>query len=1024
MKAKIIMLGVVYLLIFAGSLKAQNSVISGKVIDTHTEETLPGVNVLVKGTSTGTSTDANGEYELNVKSSQDTLVFSFVGYRTREIPIDGRTTVDMRLEPQTIAGEELVVVGYGSVQKSDLTGSISSLQVDDLNNQESVTNIDQLMQGKVAGVQINQSSAEPGGGASVRIRGASSINAGNSPLYVIDGLPITNNPSLTGTGRGITNNAAPRNPLNALNPADIESIEVLKDASATAIYGSRGANGVIMITTKKGIQNRLNVDYGFTSGFQEVMKKLDLLTAQEFANVLNDLREGQGEEPEFTQDQINSFDAGTNWQDQIFQTEYSQNHHFSLSGGNASTKYAASLGFYDEKGVVLSSGIKRYNAKLNLEKKVSPEFNFGVNLMSSKIKDDYVPFGNSFNAGAGVIGTAIQMDPTYPVYNDNGQLFQTADVDFDNPVVLAKEVKSNKESDRTFGNIFAEYYPIPDLKFKINVGYDRESARRDAYNPTTTKVGAPLGGIATIFTSEQESGLFEGTISYDKEIAKNSFNIVVGYSYQQDVNRGFSGNITGFPADATATNNLGLGDTEDDNLNSYKNSNTLISYFGRVNYSFDNKYLLTGSIRADGSSRFGENNKFGYFPSVALSWRLSEEEFMQDLEGISNLKLRGSWGATGNQSIGNYASLSTLSIGGSAVFNGVLVQGVAPDRFPNPELKWETTKQLNIGLDAGFLNDRINATVDYFVKTTDDLLLALPIPSTSGFESILQNIGSVRNNGIEVLVDFRNISQDNFTWNTTLNFSSVRNEVLDLGPISDIVTGNLPFTQGVTIIREGAPLNSYYGMEVTGIFQEGDDIANSAQPDAQPGYPKFKDINEDGTINDQDKTILGNPFPDFTVGFTNTINYQRFQLDFLVTGEYGAEILNQNLLESLYPIEFRRNRYAEPYLNRWTPENPTNKWPSGVNPTSYGGSTVNSLSIEDVSFIKLKNVKLSYSFDTQRISFVDRLNTYISVQNVLFLTDYRGFDPEVNVFGNSNVRADYNSYPAARTYSLGINVSF
>lgn len=1004
---------------------AQTETVQGRVTDGK-GESLPGVNVLIKGTNTGTITDIDGRYSINAAPG-DILSFSFVGFRVKEAKVGTRKQINVTMKEDVSELEEVVVIGYGTVKKRDLTGSVSSVDPDDL-NLASAANIDEVMTGRIAGVQINQNSAEPGGSVNVRIRGASSINAGNEPLYVIDGMPVDNSPVITGTGAGVTANRNTRNPLNMINPNDIESIEILKDASATAIYGSRGANGVIMITTKKGADKKTTVSYNMAASMQKVARKVDVLSATEYASAINEIAEAEGDAPIYD---LNKVKDQSDWLDEVTRTGYVQNHNLSVSGGSSNSNFYSSVNYFNQDGVVISSGMERLTARLNAEFFVGEKFKYGVNLTNSYIKNDNVPFGTGFNAGGGVIYTALEMDPTIQKFNEDGTPFQTFDIDMDNPLIIA-DIFAEEENNRILGSAFAEYNIIPEMKFKVNVGFDKFNSRKDTYVQSFTKRGIDNGsGIATIITGERSSKLFESTLNYAKSLDNHDLKMLAGFTFQDFVNRGFNGNIDGFTSDVLLTNNFGLGNTENDDLNSYKNSNTLISYLGRVNYNYLSKYYLTASIRADGSSRFGENNKFGYFPSLAFSWRLSEEAFLKDVDFISNLKLRTSWGKTGNQEIGNYASLPTLGSGGLALLNGQQIQGIASSRIPNPDLKWETTTQTDIGVDIELFAGRVNLVADYFIKKTDDLLLNLPLPKSSGFNSILSNIGSVKNVGFELFLKSYNIDKNDFRWATTVTFTRIRNEVLNIGNREQIFQGGLPFTPDITVVQVGSPLNSYYGHVVEGIWQEDDDIAGSAQPNAQPGYPKFKDISgpegvPDGVINDDDKTTIGSPFPDFSLGLRNTFNYKRWNLDVFFAGDFGQELLNQNLLYSLYPIELRRNRLAEPLLNRWTPENPTNQWPSGVNPNLYGGSTINSLSIEDATFFRLRNARIGYNLNTENIAFISAANIYIQGSNLLLFTDYMGFDPEVNALNNraNSARADYNSYPNARTYTLGFRLTF
>ncbi|UCS94040.1 TonB-dependent receptor [Echinicola marina] len=1003
----------------------QDRNISGLVVD-KSGESLPGVNIIIKGSTKGTITDLDGKFSIEA-SNDDILVFSFLGFTSKEVSVGNQDFLNVTLEEDLSDLDEVVVVGYGTVKKSDLTGAVASVKPEEL-NLGSLQNIDQMLTGRMPGVQINQNSAEPGGSVNVRIRGVGSINAGNEPLYVIDGMPIDNSPSISGSGSGISDNRNPKNPLNLINPNDIASIEVLKDASATAIYGSRGANGVIMITTKRGSNKGTQVTYDFSGSLQQMANKVDLLSSTEFAQVVNDIQEDSGLDPLYDMSQVTE---QSDWLDEITRTGYIQNHNLAVSGGNDKSSFYSSVSYYDQEGIVISSGMERISARLNAEFKASDKFRYGVNLTNSYVKNDNVPFGTGFNASAGVVNSAMEIDPTIDKFNPDGTPYQDFSIDMDNPLIIA-DVFTEEENTRLLGNVFGEYTIIPDLNAKLTLGFDRLNARKDTYVQSTTKTGIANGsGIGTIITGDKSNKMLEATVNYKKSWSTHNFNFLAGYTYQDFINKGFSGTIDGFPSDALLTNNFGLGNTERDEVNSYKNSNKLISYLSRVNYDYKSKYYVTFSMRADGSSKFGENNKFGYFPSMALSWRVSQESFLSNSEVVTNLKLRTSWGKTGNQSIGNFMSLSTLGAGGLALINGLQQQGITATRIPNPNLKWETTTQFDIGVDLELWAGRLNFVADYFIRNTDDLLLNLPLPKSSGFNSILDNVGSVENKGFELAIESYNIDRQKFAWTTSFNLTKVKNTVTDLAGSDQILQGGLPFTSDITIVTEGQPLNSYYGHIVDGIWQEGEDIANSAQPNAQPGYPKFRDISgpegvPDGAISDADKTVIGSPFPDFSLGLRNNFQYGRLNLDVFFAGDFGQSLLNQNLLNSLYPIDPGRNRMAEPLLNRWTPQNPSNKWPSGVNPTSYGGSTVNSLSVEDATFIRLRNLRLSYDFNVANHKFLRGVNFYLQGSNLLLITDYMGFDPEVNSLNNgaNSARADYNAYPNARTYSVGCRLSF
>lgn len=995
---------------------------TGKVTDTNGEP-LIGATVLVKGTDSGTVTDFDGTFSLDNVPDASILVISYTGYTSQEVPSTGDLNITLQ---EGLALEEVVVVGYGTVKKSDLTGAVTSMKAEDLNPGANVS-VDQMMLGRASGVQISQSSSEPGGGLSIRIRGASSINASNEPLYVIDGFPIDNSSNLSASDEGgtalTTANLSPRNPLNSLNPNDIESIEILKDASATAIYGSRGANGVILITTKKGTKEKMSVNYNAYVGTQQIAKQMEILSTAEYIDFINGVSVDQGNGPVFSSSDISQIGSGTDWQEEVYRSAPITDHNLSISGGTQNTSIYASLNYFNQQGIVESSGIQKYIGRINIDTKLGERFNFGMNINTSLIADNNGLDGVNTNESAGPIYASLLYDPTEPIYDADGGFHRSANLTVNNPLSLIKGVENNSKTNRTMANFFVSWDIIDGLSAKLNAGSDRASSRRDVYNSGLTIRGEPLGGVADIASLERNSYLAEYTMTYNKDLNENNaITILGGITYQQFQTRFFSSNISGFPTDAIGTGNLGLGDTNTDNLSSNQEENTLLSYLGRLNYNLFNKFLFTASVRADGSSRFGANNKYGYFPSFALGWKLSEEQFIPTV--FEELKLRASWGQTGNQEIGNYASQLTFGTGPNVVFNNTLQGSTIPQRIANPDLKWETTEQFNVGIDASILNGRVSGTIDYFSKKTKDLLFNLPLPVASGYSSILTNVGEVENKGFEFLINTINVSKSDFKWSTSLNFSAIKNKVLDLGRIDQIVTGNIQSVGNTVIIREGEPLAAYYGYVVTGIYQSEEEIANSPEPNAEPGYPKFQDTNGDGAITPADQTIIGSPFPDFTYGFQNSISYKNFQLDIFFQGQQGADLLNINVIESLYPANFRRNRLTEQSLNRWTPNNTNTQWPSGTNPNAYGGDKVNSLVMQDASYFRLKNVQLSYTVPVKGQSFLQSLRFYVTGQNLFTVTDYIGFDPEANSFGRSNVRVDYSSYPLARTFIFGLNAGF
>jgi len=998
-----------------------NAQITGVITDTENANPLIGASVLVKGTGTGTVSDIDGSYSIAAKEG-DVLVFSYTGYEEKVMTIGSAKVIDVALATG-IALEEVVVIAYGTVKKSDMTGSVSSMKEKDFN--QGVNNsIDQLITGRAAGVQVSQTSSEPGGGVSIRIRGANSITAGNEPLYVIDGFPIDNSNLIAGGGAAnVGNTVVGRNPLSALNPADIESVEILKDASATAIYGSRGANGVVLITTKNGQVGRTKVSYDAYYGHQQAPRRLDVLDTEEYIQVMNEIAVEEVGGEIFNSADIAAIGEGIDWQDQVFTSAPIINQNLSFSGGSEKTSFFASLNYFDQDGIVKRTGVKKYGGRLNLAHQLSDKFKVTFNLNTNVQFDDFAIDNAETNEAQGPVYAAVLYDPTEPIYNAEGNFNHSSNLTVPNPVSLVEGIESLGQTNRTFGNMTMNYEFLPGLSAKLNFGSDRQTVRRDIYNSRATLRGADAAGAANIRALELTNYLVEYTMNYNKEINENNrYSILGGITYQEFQSRNFSSSSQGFPADATGADNLGLGDPTLAQVSSNKQENVLLSYLGRVNYSLNNKYLFTASIRADGSSRFGANNKYGYFPSVALAWKVSEESFIP--AGL-DLKFRVSWGQTGNQEIGNYRSLSTFTSGGQAILNNSILSGTQPSRIPNPDLKWETTSQTNAGIDFGFLEGKFSGSIDYFIKNTDELLLNLPLPRSTGFTSILTNVGKVKNSGIELQLNSNNINKGDFRWTTSFNISAISNEAVEIGGLTQIITGNLANVGNSAIITPGEPIFSYYGYKITGIFNTADEVAASAQPSSRPGYPIFQDTNGDGAITPADQVILGKPFPDFTAGLGNDLTYKGFNLNFFIQVVQGVENINVQSIQSMYPANFRRNKFRHQYIDRWSPTNTDATFPSGVSPSAYGGGKVNNLTIEDASFIRLRTVTFSYDIPMGNKKVFQNLRLYVTGQNLVTITDYVGWDPEASLRGGTTAaRADDNSYPLTKTFIFGLSAGF
>lgn len=996
--------------------------IKGTVVD-ETGQPVIGANIVVEGTTNGTISDLDGNFMLQVPEKADLRV-SYIGYLDQKVKVGTNTTLRIVLKEDTQTLDEVIVVGYGTMKKSDITGSVASVRLDDLKEGAS-TSVDQMLLGKSAGVNVVQSSGEPGGGFSVNIRGASSINGGVSPLYVIDGVPIDNSrPVSQGSIVGFSDNRSPRNPMSSINPADIESLEILKDASATAIYGSRGANGVILITTKSGKAEKMKVSYSGSVGIQSPSNKLDLLSAADYKRVLNDIIDAGGDSEANRVGDIANGGIGTDWQDEVTrQNAITHEHQLSFSGGNSKTFYYTSFNYVNQEGIVKNTSFERLGARLNLKSDINEHLKIGMNVTGSYMKDHFVANGFGVNENAGVMYVAYNYDPTIPVKDEEGNYALSPILTLDNPVALQEGMTSYSDTYRFLASAFAEYYITKDLFLRLNLGTDFMNESRKNFVSSLTKQGKFNGGIGSNQNSEKSNYIVEGTANYSKTIQKHSFGALAGISYQRYVTSYLNNRAADFPNESLGAENLNLGSQETFRMQNSVTGNRLASYIGRVNYSFDDRYLATVTFRADGSSRFGKNNKFGYFPSAALAWRLSNESFLKEIDQITSLKLRLGWGRTGNQEIGDYPAISTYQSAGTAIWDGKQVVGTGPAKIPNPDLKWETTDQINLGLDFGVFNNRINGGVDYFWKKTTDMLLQLPVPQSTGYNSILSNVGRIDNKGLEIFLNTVNIDTKDFKWESNITFTSMRNKVKDLGGIDEILVGaGYTHVEQVAIRKPGLPLNSYYGWEVAGVWQENDDFSKMKE-DYKPGDLKYVDQNKDGVINDADRVVLGNSFPDFQWSFGNTFTYKNFDLYVFFEGVQGVDMLNGNLIDSYFPINFRRNKFAEPYLNRWTPENPTNEYPSFVDPLKQGRKVVNSRTLSDASYVKLRTIRLSYRVP-KFSNLIQSLQLYVTADNLFTITDYVGLDPAVNPNSNSNFRMDFNAYPSARAFIFGAKIDF
>lgn len=978
--------------------------INGKITDENGQG-LPGASVVVKGTSKGTTTDIEGNFNL-ITSDQAILAISFVGYITQEIAIGGRSTIDTQLVLDAEQLDEVVVVGYGSQKKRDLTGAVASIEEEGFTQGVNNSAV-QLLNGRVSGVFVSQTSSAPGGNVNVRIRGAGSINSSNNVLIVVDGLPGAS--------------------TEALSPNDIESIEVLKDASAAAIYGTRAANGVILITTKKGKAGATKISYESYFAHQNVSRQIEVLNATQYMQVLNDLQIAKGLAPKFTDSEMQAAGEGTNWQDEIFRTAWAKNHQLSISGGSNRSKYYVGLNYFDQEGIVKESNYKRYNLRFNNEFTPTDRLTINLNLNLARFSQNSILETNGVNELAGPINTAIQYAPTISSEPVNGFYQNHPTISLENPLAEIYGIDQTLIENRSYSTLKFDYKIFPDLTATVRVGADLRNSRFDSYNSRLTILGSGANGSASIRSDESNHYLAEFFATYNKDISKgHNLKFLVGTTFEEFDARFVTSSSQQFLSDVTSTNLLQSGDSDgSDNVSSGRNINRLNSFIGRLNYTLLDKYLLTFSVRADGTSRFAGGNKYAVFPSAALGWRISDEQFFSKGNIIDDLKLRVGYGQLGNQGINNFETISTYIASGNAVLGSRLIQGVAPARVPNSNLRWEVSEEVNFGIDFGILKGRLNGSFEYFIKDTKDQLLNRPIPSTSGFDNIRVNFGEVRNTGVEFLLESHNFTKD-FTWSTTFTISTLKNRVTKLPEFTpEIIGGNIgTFTSNFVILREGETINSFYGYDVVGIFQEGDDIANSAQPTALPGHPIYRDTDQDGLITSDDRIVLGKPLPDFTYGVSNSFGYKNFSLDIFFIGVEGISTLDNNVLESFFPFNSDRNLISEHYLNRWTPENPDAVYPSGVNPSSYGGGrAVNSFTISDASFFRLKTVTLSYNFPVGNHKVLDKASMYVASDNLFTVTPFKGYDPDANN-GSGLVKSAYNSYPLSRTIRVGVKIGF
>lgn len=1000
--------------------------ITGSVIDSDTDETLPGANILLKGSeSIGTSTNANGEFSLAVPSLQDTLIVSFVGYQRTEVPIEGRTEILVQLQSAAVSGDELIVIGYGEERRRDLTGAVSTLRAGDLQGR-TVNSPDQLLQGKVPGVQLTSGSGQPGSATNILIRGGTSISAGNLPLFVIDGIPINISAGRTTAG---TLNGEDINPLASINPNDIESISVLKDASATAIYGARGASGVVLITTKTGGE-QTEVRYSGSLGIQSEPPKFPVLNATEFAELNREAFINDGLEPLFTAQEAADFGEGTDWQDEIFEVGTVQKHYLSIGGSGDDIQYFISGGYDSTDGTIIESDFERLNLRLNLNADLSDRVRIGNNFTTSRITSNIIKSSeNSGGSGAGVILASLIFNPTIPVFAEDGSynLINLPDGGQPSPVATAREITNQSERYNYTNSFFGEIDLADGLTFRTDLGINIDNAKENFFRPDFIQIVTPLneGSVATINSNNWVSN---NILRYETELQRlhsdNKLDVSLGFTREGSSREILQGSAQGFPTNELEFFNLSSGE-QFSSPNTFEESSDLISYLSRINYQLMDRYLLTLSGRIDGSSRFGDENKYGFFPSGAIAWNISEEGFMTGLDLVDDLKLRLSYGRTGNQEIGNFRSLSLM--GTSVYLIGESVENaVFPQSISNPDLKWETTDQLNVGFDLQAFDRKLSLTADFYNKKTSDLLLNTPLPFTSGFDQSVINLGDIRNRGIEFGLGANSLNLRGVNVNAGLNMSFNNNEILSLGGLEPFFAGGRQFTAGgenILIIEEGRSIGTFVGLKSDGIFQNGQEVANSAQPDAQPGDERFVDVNADGQIDSADRAVIGSAQPDFTGGFSANLFYKNVELGLNLNFVYGNDIFNGNRFAMERPNGRVNGNRA--LLDRWSPDNPDASVPRA---SRTSNRTFSDRFLEDGSFLRLQSLSLAYNIPSLAFSgfSLRNLRVYVRGENLFVLTSYSGFDPEVNSFGQDFLTQGYDLgvYPKNQLFTAGIDISF
>jgi TonB-dependent starch-binding outer membrane protein SusC len=1030
MKKKLFKKLLLLIVMMSGNVFLGQEIVKGKVESAGLP--LPGVNVVIKGSSVGTTTDFDGTFVLKNVPPNSKLVVTYIGYAAREVVADSKSFMMINLAGDTKALTEIVVVGYGTAKKKDVTGAVSSVTAKDLKDQP-FTGLDQALQGRVSGVSVTQNSGTPGGGVSIRIRGIASLS-GNEPLYVIDGVPIgggDNNDSFAFNTISGANGQTKISALSELNPADIESMDILKDASAAAIYGSRASNGVVLITTKKGKKGKSTISYETYGGIQEASKFLDVLDLKGYAKYQSDYYKLINQPVPYEYQNPEFLGEGTNWQKEIFRAAKITNHQLSISGGKDNTRYYTSLNYFDQDGIVVNSGFKRYSMRLNLDTKINDWFKIGNNLTLSNARQQ-ITFNDTED---GVINTALTQSPNVPVRYSDGSYGGPLE-NFGagtNPVALS-EIKNNGISRyKLNGSLFGEISLSKSLSFKTVLGYDYTTSDASIFIPDT-KIG---NSSSSSLSDKQKSTTFFWTLqnyfNYNKSIGKSTFGLLLGQEAQQSKFEGLSGRVTGFTSNLV--DNLGSGDAKTATNGSYRGTSSISSYYTRVNYSYDDKYLLTATYRMDSSSKFAPGKRTGYFPSFSAAWVLSNESFFKNIEKTINLiKFRGGYGEVGNQNIGDYKFGAVVTS-----FPTPLGIGFAQSNIQNPNVTWETTKATNFGLELGLFSNAIKLEVDVYKKISSDFLFQKPVPAylgtnpqqdNLGLAAPFVNLGDIENKGIDITLNTRNLSKGNLNWNTTFIFSKFTNKLTSFDEDNGSIVRLYPFSSVLTKTSVGQPLGQFFGYITDGLYRSQEDL-DAVKPDkaAVIGDIRFKDLNGDNKITDDDKTFIGSPIPDFTYSIINNLSYKNFDLALVLLGSQGNKIYNwsRSLTEGLVNPFANQSAVANDRFIKG--ENENTDIPRFDQFKVNDNARVSSRFVEDGSYLRIQNLTLGYSFSPNFLTkskFFSKVRLYSTVQNLHTFTKYKGLDPAVGSLSQDALLTgiDNGRYPVARVYTFGINLDF